>query len=134
MRTCRLILSYVLVQVPFLHLAAYVHIMAELALVPLVTVPRFEERTQHRLRIDAEWHFLCLDRLEEGCLLFLALLFLQLSLISHRFLFLLIQGRARLARQSLLGLNSLDLFLYSRRFVFLLQASSSAVYDSHGKI
>lgn len=57
--------------------------MAKLTLTPLLTCPRLEKRTQHRLRVHPEWDFLHLHRFEDRSLLLLSLLFLRLLFSSQ---------------------------------------------------
>ena len=55
------------IQTPLLTLPLNRQIMTELALLPLLTIPRLEKQAQHSLWIDAEGDFLRLDGFEEIC-------------------------------------------------------------------
>lgn len=59
------LLPRVRVQVALLALAAHVQVVAELALLALLAAALLVELAQHRLRVDAEGHFLHLHRLEQ---------------------------------------------------------------------
>ena len=71
--------------------------MTELALVPFITLPSFEERAQNSLRVNTERDFLDLHGLEQSRLFPLPLLLLYFSLFSRGFLLLFLQSRTRLA-------------------------------------
>ncbi len=60
-----LLLPRIRVQIPLLALPAHIQIVAELALLALLAAALLVELAQHRLRVDAEGHFLDLHGLEK---------------------------------------------------------------------
>lgn len=103
--------------------------MAEFALGPFLTSPRLEVRAKNGLRVHAEGDLLCLHGGQQRRLLFLPLLFFSLGLLSQLFLLLLVERRFGFSGEGLLLLDRCDLFLDSRRPIFLRCARGGEVMN-----
>src|SRR5947209_2721111 len=117
--------------------------MAELAFLAFLTCSRFKELAEHGLRVDAERHFLNLNRFKEiSNFLFRSLcssLFLRTRLLLGFFPLLfwrLVGFGLCLELRNLFGGSTAFLILHSKRFVFdggfrLLRLVSPCLFGRH---
>ena len=117
-RTFKLVLPSILIQIPLVHPPSHIPIMTKLALAALLTTPRLEKLTQHRLGIHTKRHLL-LHGIEERGLLLPAFLLISFLLCPQLLLPLLGERLRRLAGYRSLRLDLSNLLLNLGRFVFL---------------
>lgn len=117
--TGRLLIARIRIQILLLHLPPNVHIVAKLALGAFLAFAYLVERTEHRLRIDAERDLLHLDCSEQIGILLCAPLVISFRLGLQGSLLLLLDRCAGFAGHILLLLDHGDVLLHFCRLVFL---------------